>query len=175
MGFFLLQHTSVKPWGSFLCLTSVTNESFFNNIIRNWIRNIEHHASDKCQQDSSGEQDIRDLWETRASEAVFESEGLDFEIVIWNPEEPGGSSLDPEIFDWNPEAIGEPGGSSLDFIRMTRNRLGNLRDRTPPSECTRDAKDAKADLKRITNPEDLLTAECTRDAKADHQPIIHTC
>ncbi|KAF2574181.1 hypothetical protein F2Q70_00004354 [Brassica cretica] len=110
-----------------------------------------------------------------ASEAVFESEGLDFEIVVWNPEEPGGSSLDPEIFDWNPEAIGEPGGSSLDFIRMTRNRLGNLRDRTPPSECTRDAKDAKADLKRITNPEDLLTAECTRDAKADHQPIIHTC
>ncbi|KAF3564339.1 hypothetical protein DY000_02014975 [Brassica cretica] len=31
--------------------------------------------------------------------------------------EPGVSSLDTEIFDWNPEAIGEPCGSSLDFIR----------------------------------------------------------
>ncbi|KAF2617443.1 hypothetical protein F2Q68_00039216 [Brassica cretica] len=61
-----------------------------------------------------------------AFEAVLEPGSLDPEIVVWNPEEPIGSSLDHEIFDWNPEAIGEPKGSSLDFIRRTRNRLGNL-------------------------------------------------
>ncbi|KAF3531420.1 hypothetical protein DY000_02039529 [Brassica cretica] len=48
---------------------------------------------------------------------MLEPRGLDPEIVFWNLMEPGGSSLDPEIFDWNPEAIGEPKGSSLDFIR----------------------------------------------------------
>ncbi|KAF3560736.1 hypothetical protein DY000_02014473 [Brassica cretica] len=57
---------------------------------------------------------------------MSEPGGVDPKIIVWNPEEPRGSSLDPEIFDWNPEAIGEPGGSSLDFIRRTRNRLGNL-------------------------------------------------
>ncbi|KAF2576231.1 hypothetical protein F2Q70_00003793 [Brassica cretica] len=45
-----------------------------------------------------------------AFEAMVEPRGLDPEIVVWNPEEPRGSSLDPEIFDWNPEAIREPGG-----------------------------------------------------------------
>ncbi|KAF2605028.1 hypothetical protein F2Q70_00025921 [Brassica cretica] len=46
-----------------------------------------------------------------------------------NPEvleiEPGGSSLGPEIFAWNMEAIWEPGGSPLDFIHRTRDRMGN--------------------------------------------------
>ncbi|KAF2573713.1 hypothetical protein F2Q70_00004250 [Brassica cretica] len=37
---------------------------------------------------------------------------------FWNPEEPGGSSLDPEIFDWNPEAIGEPRGTVLRLPRQ---------------------------------------------------------
>ncbi|KAF3568009.1 hypothetical protein DY000_02015688 [Brassica cretica] len=46
-------------------------------------------------------------------EAVSEPGGLDPEIAVWNPEEPGGSSLDPEIFDWNPEAISEPRGTVL--------------------------------------------------------------
>ncbi|KAF3492602.1 hypothetical protein DY000_02052876 [Brassica cretica] len=53
-----------------------------------------------------------------AFEAVLEPRGLDPEIVVWNPEEPGGSSLDPEIFDWNPEAIGEPGGIVLRLPRQ---------------------------------------------------------
>ncbi|KAF2573011.1 hypothetical protein F2Q70_00002837 [Brassica cretica] len=44
-----------------------------------------------------------------AFEAMSEPGGVDPEIIVWNPEEPRGSSLDPEIFDWNPEAIGEPG------------------------------------------------------------------
>ncbi|KAF3565189.1 hypothetical protein DY000_02014981 [Brassica cretica] len=52
-----------------------------------------------------------------AFEALLEPGGFDPEIDFWNPEEPGGSSLDLEIFDWNPEAIGEPRVSSLDFIR----------------------------------------------------------
>ncbi|KAF3561459.1 hypothetical protein DY000_02014915 [Brassica cretica] len=37
---------------------------------------------------------------------------------VWDPEEPGGSSLDPEIFDWNPEAIGEPRGTVLRLPRQ---------------------------------------------------------
>ncbi|KAF2587921.1 hypothetical protein F2Q70_00038604 [Brassica cretica] len=53
-----------------------------------------------------------------AFEAVLEPEGLDPEIVVWNPEEPGGSSLDCEIFDWNPEAIGELGGTVLRLPRQ---------------------------------------------------------
>ncbi|KAF2536553.1 hypothetical protein F2Q68_00021111 [Brassica cretica] len=60
-------------------------------------------------------------WNPEAFEAVLESRGLDPEIAVWNPEEPGGSSLDPEIFDWNPEAIEEPGDSSLDFMHRTQN------------------------------------------------------
>ncbi|KAF2617905.1 hypothetical protein F2Q68_00040138 [Brassica cretica] len=53
------------------------------------------------------------LFDPEAFEAMLEPGGLDPEIVVWNPEEPKGSSLDPEIFDWNPEAIGEPGGTVL--------------------------------------------------------------
>ncbi|KAF3561457.1 hypothetical protein DY000_02014917 [Brassica cretica] len=60
---------------------------------------------------------LRSCGNPEAFEAVLEPGGLDPEIVVWNPEEPGGSSLDHEISDWNPEAIGEPGGSSLDFTR----------------------------------------------------------
>ncbi|KAF2583507.1 hypothetical protein F2Q68_00005083 [Brassica cretica] len=41
------------------------------------------------------------VWEPGAFEAVLEPGGLDPEIVVWNPKEPGSSSLDPEIFDWN--------------------------------------------------------------------------
>ncbi|KAF3610822.1 hypothetical protein DY000_02049179 [Brassica cretica] len=53
-----------------------------------------------------------------AFEAVLEPGGLDPEIAVWNPEEPGGSSLDPEIFDWKPEAIGEPRGTVLRLPRQ---------------------------------------------------------
>ncbi|KAF3512552.1 hypothetical protein F2Q69_00005602 [Brassica cretica] len=53
-----------------------------------------------------------------AFEAVLEPGGLDPEIAVWNPEEPGGSSLDPEIFDWKPEAIGEPEGTVLRLSRQ---------------------------------------------------------
>ncbi|KAF2548901.1 hypothetical protein F2Q70_00021513 [Brassica cretica] len=53
-----------------------------------------------------------------AFEAMLESGGLDPEIVFWNLEEPGDSSLDHEIFDWNPEAIGEPGGTVLRLPRQ---------------------------------------------------------
>ncbi|KAF3557917.1 hypothetical protein F2Q69_00013494 [Brassica cretica] len=62
----------------------------------------------------------------RPSRPCWNPEVLDPEIAVWNSEEPQGSSLDRECFDWNPEAIREPGGSSLDFMRRTRNRLGNL-------------------------------------------------
>ncbi|KAF3499197.1 hypothetical protein F2Q69_00042533 [Brassica cretica] len=53
-----------------------------------------------------------------AFEAMLEPEGLDPEIIFWNPKEPGGSSLDAEIFDWNLEAIGEPGGTVLRLPRQ---------------------------------------------------------
>ncbi|KAF3562245.1 hypothetical protein DY000_02014973 [Brassica cretica] len=53
-----------------------------------------------------------------AFEAMLEPEGLDPEIMFWNPKEPGGSSLDAEIFDWNLEAIGEPGGTVLRLPRQ---------------------------------------------------------
>ncbi|KAF3564198.1 hypothetical protein DY000_02015826 [Brassica cretica] len=56
---------------------------------------------------------LRSCGNPEASEVVLEPRGLDPEIVVWNPEEPRGSSLDPEIFDWNPEAIGEPRGTVL--------------------------------------------------------------
>ncbi|KAF3600310.1 hypothetical protein F2Q69_00035701 [Brassica cretica] len=54
----------------------------------------------------------------QAFEAMSEPGGFDPEIVVWNPEEPRGSSLDPKIFDWNPEAIGEPGGTVLRLPRQ---------------------------------------------------------
>ncbi|KAF3588429.1 hypothetical protein F2Q69_00027570 [Brassica cretica] len=53
-----------------------------------------------------------------AFEALLEPGGFDLEIVFWNLEEPGGSSLDPEIFDWYPEAIEEPGGTVLRLPRQ---------------------------------------------------------
>ncbi|KAF2537248.1 hypothetical protein F2Q68_00020803 [Brassica cretica] len=64
-----------------------------------------------------------------AFEAMLESGGLDPEIVFWNLEEPGDSSLDHEIFDWNPEAIGEPG------VKARKRRLSY----TPPPRLARAA------------------------------------
>ncbi|KAF3485749.1 hypothetical protein F2Q69_00052475 [Brassica cretica] len=60
MGIFLVS-TLCRPHPR---LTSTTD------IIRNWIRNIEHHASDKCQQDSSGEQECQD-YNLHVEEAFF--------------------------------------------------------------------------------------------------------
>ncbi|KAF2587049.1 hypothetical protein F2Q70_00036880 [Brassica cretica] len=57
-------------------------------------------------------------WNPEAFEAMSEPGGFDPEIIVWNPEEPGGSSLDPEIFDWIPEAIGEPKGTVLRLPRQ---------------------------------------------------------
>ncbi|KAF2572158.1 hypothetical protein F2Q70_00003911 [Brassica cretica] len=111
------------PLGSLDCVLGPGGiQRFFSRIRRSWLEpggfcgsdwTLRSHKSAGLFLRSGDRIGTLVHQDPEASEAVLEPRGLDPEIVVWNPEEPRGSSLDPEIFDWNPEAIGEPRGTVL--------------------------------------------------------------